>query len=126
MKMLVKKLRPVMQFNLKAEPEKKSKVVEMKPKAEKPKKESKKLPPDTYSDEIEPIEISIGDKTKLVFKVQRAGELGLPHVDIRTYVNSDVYVGPTKKGINFPLEFLLEIIDTLNLVNDKCDEKGLE
>jgi hypothetical protein len=90
------------------------------------KKESGKLPADTYKDEIEPMEMLIDEQNKLVFSVKRAGDLGLPHVDIRLFVTSERYTGFTKKGINFPLEFFLEFIDRCNEVNDKCDEKGLE
>jgi hypothetical protein len=90
------------------------------------KKESNKLPEDTYKDEIDPMELFIDEHNKFVFSVKRQGELGLPHVDIRLYVSSERYTGFTKKGINFPLEYLLTFIDKCNDLSDTCDEKWLE
>ena len=84
------------------------------------------LPPDTYRDEIEPKRINIDEGIDLVFSVKRGGEHGLPRVDIRQYVKTENYEGYTKKGINFSLEYLYDIIDTLNEVNDECSEKGLD
>ena len=96
------------------------------PKEEKPKKEKKsKLPADTYKDEIEPLEMELSDKVKLIFAVKRQGELGLPNVDIRMYMTTDVYTGFTKKGINFPLELIEEFIELVNQVNAECEEKGI-
>jgi hypothetical protein len=94
-------------------------------KSEKSKSESK-LPSDDYKDEVEPLRLSISDTSELVFSVKRAGDEGLPHVDIRTYVKTPTYEGFTKKGINFPLEYLLEFVMRCNDLNDECDEKGLE
>lgn len=99
-------------------------------KAPEPVKEEKKqhrtLPPDEYKDEIEPREISIDETGKLVISVKRGGDYGLPHVDIRHFVTTERFTGFTKKGINFPLEFLYELIDLLNEVSEECDRKGLE
>ena len=96
---------------------------------EKPKRKShtqNTLPPDTYKDEIEPKRISIDDGIDLVFSVKRGGENGLPRVDVRQYVKTDNYEGFTKKGINFSLEYLYDIIDILNDVNEECSAKGLD
>lgn len=84
------------------------------------------LPPDEYKDEIEPVSLVLDDTNKLVISVKRGGDYGLPHVDIRHYVTTERYTGFTKKGVNFPLEFLLELLDLLNEVSDECDKKGLE
>lgn len=99
-------------------------------KAPEPKKEEKKtskqLPPDEYKDEVTPREIVLDESGKLVISVKRGGDYGLPHVDIRHYVTTERYTGFTKKGVNFPLEFLLELMDLLQEVSDECDRKGLE
>lgn len=107
---------------------KRTPIVETK-KAPEPVKEEKKyreLPPDEYKDEIEPREIELDETGKLVISVKRSGEFGLPHVDIRHYVTTDRFTGFTKKGINFPLEFLYELLDLLHEVSDECDRKSLE
>lgn len=94
-----------------------------------PKKEERKvsaLPPDDYKDEIEPKEIEIDENGKLVISVKRGGEFGLPHVDIRHYVTTERYTGFTRKGVNFPLELLLELLESLKDAYDECERKGLE
>ena len=101
-------------------------------KAPEPKKEEKKtkqpekLPPDDYKDEVELREIQLDETGKLVISVKRGGDYGLPHVDIRHYVTTERFTGFTKKGVNFPLEFLYELMDLLKDVSDECDRKGLE
>lgn len=101
--------------------------VENEPKVVKEEKKSKELlPPDDYKDEIEPKEIVLDETGKLVISVKRGGEYGLPCVDIRHFVTTERFTGFTKKGVNFPLEFLLELVDLLREVSDECDEKGLE
>lgn len=104
-------------------------IVETKPepkKEEKKEKKVEKLPPDDYKDEIEPKEIVLDETGKLVISVKRGGDYGLPHVDIRHFVTTERFTGFTKKGINFPLEFLYELMDLLKDVSDECDRKGLE
>lgn len=96
---------------------------EVKPKKKEPKQE---FPPDTYSDEIEPKRINLDEGIDLVFSVKRGGEYGLPRVDIRQYVKTENYEGFTKKGVNFSLEYLYDIIDILNDVNEECAAKGLD
>ena len=88
------------------------------------KKMDKKYP-DEYRDEIEKKVIKVSDNMKIVFSVRRAGEDGLPYVDIRTYIETDNYTGPTKKGISFPLEMLEDFIETINKVNEECEEKNI-
>lgn len=92
----------------------------------KEKTKKNKLPPDTYHDEVTPLELVIDETMKLIFTVKRGGELGLPRVDIRQYVTTEAYTGFTKKGINFPLEFMLEFMDKVEELNSECDAKGLE
>lgn len=83
-------------------------------KAQAPKNTRKKsentLPKDVYKDEIEPQEVELNDKAKLVFSVKRDGEEGLPHVDIRLYMTTPTFEGFTKKGVNFPLEKLRDVL----------------
>ena len=98
-------------------------------KAPEPKKEEKsvpKLPPDDYKDEIPQKEIVLDETEKLVISVKRGGDYGLPHVDIRHFVTTERFTGFTKRGINFPLEYLFELMDVLKDVSDECDRKGLE
>ena len=82
--------------------------------------------PDTYSDCIEKKVLQLNETTKLVFSVRRKNDdVGLPWVDIRVFVNSDEYTGPTKKGISFPLERLDEFQELIETINEECDEKGV-
>lgn len=93
----------------------------------KPRKNNKtnKLPSDEYRDEIPPKEIVLDDNGKLVISVKRGGEDGLPRVDIRFYATTEVYTGFTKKGVNFDLNYLPDLLEILNDVSDEVDEKGL-
>ena len=99
---------------------------EQKKTVEKTSKSEGRLPSDEYKDEIEPKEIVLDENGKLVISVKRGGEYGLPCVDIRHYVTTERFTGFTRKGVNFPLELLLELVDTLREVSDECDRKGLE
>lgn len=102
-------------------------IEEKKPEpVKKEEKQYKTLPPDEYKDEITPKEIILDETGKLVISVKRGGDYGLPHVDIRHFVTTERYTGFTKKGVNFPLEFLYELMDLLQEVSDECDRKGLE
>ena len=105
---------------------KRTPIEETPPKVEKTKKEARPLPSDDYKDEIDPKEIVLDESGKLIVSVKRGGEYGLPGVDIRHYVTTERYTGFTKKGVNFPLEFLLELVDLLREVSDECESKGLE
>lgn len=104
---------------------KRTPIVEVEKTAPVKEKEKRVLPPDEYRDEIPPKEIVLDEHGKLVISVKRGGELGLPCVDIRHYVTTERFTGFTKKGVNFPLDFLLELTDLLREVSDECDEKGL-
>lgn len=85
---------------------------------EKPKKEKE------YHDIIEPQEITIAEGIKLVFSVSKTSE-GNPHLDIRTWIESEKYTGPTKKGINFDVENLEEIRAILEGIDKALDRKGM-
>ena len=84
-----------------------------------------KMPPDTYQDIIPAKSMFIDENRTFVISVKRAGELGLPCVDIRQYQTTEAYTGYTKKGVNFPTELLPELIEMLNSVNDECEKKGV-
>ena len=99
-------------------------VPEKSQKSEKEKK-SNKLPSDAYKDEIEPIELEVDDTRKFVLSVKRGGEFGLPMCDIRQYQTTELYTGFTKKGINFPIELLPDLIELLQEVYNASEEKGL-
>mgnify|MGYP002508092640 CR=1 FL=1 len=88
-------------------------------------KKGGKLPSDEYKDEFEPKELVLDEKRKLVFSVKRGGEFGLPMCDIRLFVTTDEYTGFTKKGINFPIEYLPDVAEVLNTVCDLCTEHDL-
>lgn len=95
-------------------------------KAEKKEKKSKKdLPADVYKDEIEPIELEIDETRKFVISVKRGGEFGLPMCDVRQFQTTELYTGFTKKGINFPIELLPDLIELLQVAYGECEEKNL-
>lgn len=96
---------------------------------EEPKKSKKtkgnSLPSDEYKDELTPKEIVLSEDGKIVVSVKRGGLDGLPRVDIRFFATTEVYTGFTKKGINFDLEYLPDLLEILSIVSDEADEKGL-
>lgn len=106
---------------LKAE---KAEVVKEEPKQRKSHK-GNTLPPDEYRDEIPPQEIILNEDGKVVISVKRGGLDGLPRLDIRYYATTEVYTGFTKKGINFDIVHMLELIEILRQAVDACDEKDL-
>ena len=99
------------------------KVTEKSPKTEE--KKFNKLPPDAYKDEIEPIDLVVDDTRKFVLSVKRGGEFGLPMCDVRQYQTTELYTGFTKKGLNFPVELLPDLIELLQVVYGECEEKEL-
>lgn len=108
------------------------KIVETKPepvketKSQKSTKKSKKeLPADVYKDEIEPIDLEIDETRKFVISVKRGGEFGLPMCDVRQYQTTELYTGFTKKGINFPIELVPDLIELLQVAYGECEEKKL-
>lgn len=80
---------------------------------------------DEYKDLISPIEIPLDENGKLVISVKRGGLYGLPKVDIRLFATTEVYTGFTKKGVNFDLEKLPELVTRLSEVEETCNEKDL-
>ena len=88
---------------------------------EKPKKEKTVV---DYKDVVEPQELEIADGIKLVFSVSKTTE-GTPHLDIRTWIESEKYTGPTKKGINFDIENLEDFLEILKDIDKELQSKGL-
>ena len=90
-------------------------------------KEMCKKFPDEYQDCIDKKELQLNQTTKLVFSVRRKNDdTGLPYVDIRVFINSPEYTGPTRKGIIFALEILDDFQGLIEEINAECDEKGIE
>lgn len=102
-----------------------SKKVQKEESAPAKKERKSKLPPDTYKDEITPLELVLDESRKFVLSVKRGGELGLPCVDVRQFQTTELYTGFTKKGINFPIEYLVDLIDLLQEVYDTCEKNGI-
>ena len=98
---------------------------EVKNTPEKKEKKQRDLPADVYKDEIDPIDIEIDETRKFVISVKRGGEFGLPMCDIRQYQTTELYTGFTKKGINFPIELLPDLIELLQVAYENCEEKKL-
>lgn len=87
---------------------------------EKPKNKATK----EYQDVLQARKLEIAEGVSLVFSVSRTSE-GNPHLDIRTYISSEKYEGPTKKGINFDVESLEEFRQILEDIDKELQEKGL-
>ena len=83
------------------------------------------LPPDEYKQEFEPLELEISETPQIVFSVSRKGDLRLPHFAIRVYTDTEKYTGPTKLGVNIPVEYLLEFSEIIEKMSDVCEKKGL-
>lgn len=92
---------------------------------EKKQKEFSRKYPDEYREEFPSTDIVLNDEVKLVIQCKRGGEMGLPFVDVRTYVTNDKFVGFTKKGITLPVDKLEELCDKLGQLHEQCEEKGL-
>ena len=102
------------------------KVIKPKVKTKKAKeKANKTLPPDTYKPLMDTQELVVDESRKFVINVQRGGEEGLPCVDIRTFQTTDAYTGFTRKGINFPLGLLPDLIRALEDTSEQADKKRL-
>ena len=90
-----------------------------------PKGTKNSLPADTYKEEITPKEIVVDDTRKIVISVKRGGDLGLICADIRQYQTTQTYTGFTKKGINVPLDTLIEIKAAIQDAIEECEDRGL-
>lgn len=101
------------------------KPVEKRPAPQVEKKTTEKLPPDAYHDEIDPIDMFVDDNRKFVISVKRGGDDGLPMCDIRQFQTTDSYTGFTKKGVNFPVDLLPDLIEILQVAYEDAKERGL-
>jgi hypothetical protein len=88
----------------------------------------KTLPKDEYAP-LAPIkEVVLSSEAKLVFQLRRGGDLGLPCVDIRVFVDTTEkdpkgFKGFTKKGFTVPLEHFEEFSDAcLRIVDDAIEQ----
>ena len=89
------------------------------------KKPRKQLPSDEYKDEVEPLEVEVDENRKIILSVKRGGEFGLPMCDVRQFQTTEMYTGFTKKGINFPIELLPDLITELRNIQEACEEKEI-
>lgn len=101
------------------------KVIKPKAKAAKKSTQKKELPPDTYKPLMEPQDLVLDESRKFVCSIQRGGEDGLPCVDVRTFQTTEAYTGFTRKGINFPLDMLPDLIAVLEDMSEKADKLKL-
>ena len=92
---------------------------------EKKQKEYSRKYPDEYKEEFPSTDIVLSEEVKLVIQCKRGGEMGLPFVDVRTYVCNETYTGFTKKGITLPVDRLDELVTKLSQLYENCEEKGL-
>lgn len=80
---------------------------------------------DEYQNEIIGEIVLTPNKSKVVFSICRNGEYGLHHFDMRLHVNTAAYVGPTKVGIQLPMNKLDEVLSKLNDIYDVAEERNL-
>lgn len=102
------------------EPEKPSK-----PSKEEKAAKKKNMPSDEYKDLLPPIEMPVDETRKFILSVKRGGEFGLPMIDLRQYQTTELYTGFTKKGLNFSIELIPDLIDYLQKMYEACEEKDL-
>ena len=76
-----------------------------------------------FTNVVEPIEMEITDSSDLVFSAFE-NENGEVYVSVRTYIDTDRYKGPTKKGITFHVERLEEFKDMIAKLDSKLNNKG--
>lgn len=115
---------------------------QVRPKTEEPKREKKanKLPSDEYRPLLEPRKILVKevpsrkDSSKVIRQylevtVKRFDAddgLGLPHLCVQMYQESEFYTGYLKgKSIYLPIESSLDFIDILQDVVEECDQEGI-
>ena len=137
--MALPKLKPMIATGIKPSPE--NKITYLPPSTPetqqgspeyKRRKTRNNLPADTYKPLTEEKYLDVTfdpeeEKNDVQYHViaQRQGDLGLPYLDIRQIINSERYQGPTKKGINVPLEYIYDLRDLLEEVINECEEKEL-
>lgn len=68
-------------------------------------------------EEGEIIRVSKNSKTDLVVRLSEFK--GTKRIDIREFITEGTYTGPTKKGVNMPLNIFYSLLDKLNEAEDK-------
>ena len=85
------------------------------------KTEKKDLGSDEYKVLFEQ-DVVIDEKRFIKVSVKRGGKLGIVSLDIRQYQTTEVYTGHTSKGINIPIQFSLELLDSLKEIIDEAED----
>lgn len=78
-----------------------------------------------YKEVIEPKTMNLSEGLDLVFSVSEAVSDEGARIDIRTYITTERYTGPTKKGINFPVELLEEFKEFINEIDEALQKRGI-
>lgn len=82
-----------------------------------------------YKDLFEPTRIDLEEDVYLVVSVSSLNG-DTPHVDVRTYLDTEKYSGPTRKGINLEITKLNKLIKALREVRTEyvksLDEYGYD
>lgn len=78
-----------------------------------------------YKEVIEPRKMNLAEGLDLVFSVSESNSEEGARIDIRTYITSERYTGPTKKGINFPVELIEEFREFLDEIDEALQKKGI-
>ena len=78
-----------------------------------------------YKELIEPLKMNLSEGLDLVFSVSESNSEEGARLDIRTYLTTERYTGPTKKGINFPIELLEEFKEYIDQIDSLLQKKGL-
>ena len=85
--------------------------------------------PREYKDLFEPQRIDLEEDVYLVVSASSLNG-DTPHVDVRTYIETEKYTGPTKKGINFEITKLDHLVRALQKIRTEylntLDEDELE
>lgn len=86
---------------------------------------SKKEKEVEYKELIEPKVMNLSEGLDLVFSVSESTAEQGARIDIRTYLTTERYTGPTKKGINFPVELLEEFKEFIDLIDEALQRRGI-
>ena len=89
-----------------------------------PEKPKKRLSGD-YTEEFDPVRIPIDNFRDINISVKRQGDMGLPHLEMKTWAHTELYTGPTKQGFSVPVEKIRDLIEALEEVERKCHRKEL-
>lgn len=78
-----------------------------------------------YKEVIEPRKMNLAEGLDLVFSVAESNAEEGARLDIRTYIQTERYSGPTKKGINFPVELIEEFRAFLDEIDEALQKRGI-